>query len=101
MFALPIMDIGQRRQHVYVPRILLPSITANPDLPISYFSCQSSVKTHFDVIYPRNSYALEVFQHFSSAILDFHCFLIVSHSADNFNMDFYIRDVILMEIFKT
>ena len=75
--------------------------TANPDLPISYFSSQSSVKTHFYGKYSRNSYVLEVFQHFSFAILDFHCFLMVSHSADNFNMDFYIRDVILMEIFKT
>ena len=77
------------------------AVTANPDLSISYFSSQSAVKTHFNVIYPRNSYVLEVFQHFSFAILDFHCFLMVSHSADNFNMDFYIRDVILMEIFKT
>ena len=25
----------------------------------------------------------------------------VSHSADNFNMDFFIRDVIPMEIFRT
>ena len=80
---------------------ILEDHTANPDLPISYFYCQSSVKTQFFVIFSRNSYVLEVFQHFSFAILDFHCFLMVSHSADNFNMDFFIRDVILIEIFKT
>ena len=74
--------------------------TANPDLLISYFSSQSSAKTHFSVIYSRNSYVLAVFQHYSFAFLDTHCFLMVRQSADNFMMGFYIRGVILMEIIK-
>lgn len=72
--------------------------TANPDLPISYFLSQSSVKTHFNVIYSRNSFVLEVFQHYLFTFLDTHCFLMVSQSADNFMMGFYIKGVILMEI---
>ena len=74
--------------------------TANPDLPISYFSSRSSVKIHFNVIQSHNSYVMEVFQHHSLAFPDTHCFLMFSQTADNSVISFYKRGAILMEIVK-
>ena len=58
------------------------NITANPDLPISYFLSQSSVEFHSPVIELRNSSELEVFQPFLVDIFNIHGIFMASKSAD-------------------